>query len=102
MENITDTETKRKEIMKAVLKISAAVLIIAAAVVAFKPHFTHSTERDKVILSFVARVLQSVHYENIAYNDSFSSKVFDEYIKKLDYGKRYFIKSDMVISFMRF
>jgi carboxyl-terminal processing protease len=81
--------------MKAVLKISAAVLIIAAAVVAFKPHFTHSTERDKVILSFVARVLQSVHYENIAYNDSFSSKVFDEYIKKLDYGKRYFIKSDM-------
>lgn len=95
MENITDTETKRKEIMKAVLKISAAVLIIAAAVVAFKPHFTHSTERDKVILSFVARVLQSVHYENIAYNDSFSSKVFDEYIKKLDYGKRYFIKSDM-------
>ena len=81
--------------MKAVLKISAVVLVIAAVVVAFKPHFTSSSEKDRIILSFVAKVLQTTHYENIEYNDEFSAKVFDEYMKKLDYGKRYFLKSDI-------
>jgi carboxyl-terminal processing protease len=95
MEYENDTEIKRDKIMKAVLKISAVVLVIAAVVVAFKPHFTNSTEKDKIILTFVAKVLQTFHYENVEYDDEFSSKVFDEYMKKLDYGKRYFLKSDM-------
>ncbi len=91
----TEKENKIKKIMKTVLKISAVLIVIAAIVVAFKPHFTKSTERDKVILTFVSKVLQMFHYENITYNDEFSSKVFDEYIRKLDYGKRYFLKADI-------
>jgi len=95
VESQSDKENKQKRIMKAIVKVSAVALVLGLVVVAFKPFFGHSTERDKIILSFIAQSLQAAHYEHITFDDEFSSKVFDEYMKKLDYGKRYFLKSDM-------
>ncbi len=91
-----DKETKRNKIMKAILKVSAVVLAVALIEVAFKPlKFYSASEREKVIFSFVGQSLQTAHYESITFDDAFSSKIFDEYMEKLDYGKRYFLKSDI-------
>ncbi|MBR4267314.1 MAG: carboxy terminal-processing peptidase [Bacteroidales bacterium] len=82
--------------MKAILKVSAVVLAVALIEVAFKPlKFYSASEREKVIFSFVGQSLQTAHYESITFDDAFSSKIFDEYMEKLDYGKRYFLKSDI-------
>jgi len=91
-----DKETKRNKIMKAILKVSVVVLAVALIEVAFKPlKFYSASEREKVIFSFVGQSLQTAHYESITFDDAFSSKIFDEYMEKLDYGKRYFLKSDI-------
>ena len=86
---------KRKKIMKTIIKISTIFLVLALMFVAFKPLLIKTNDRDKVILTFIKQSLEAAHYENIVINDQFSSKVFDEYLSKLDYSKRFLLKSDV-------
>ncbi|MCQ2973224.1 MAG: carboxy terminal-processing peptidase [Bacteroidales bacterium] len=51
--------------------------------------------KEKLSIYLVYQVITHCHYENIDINDDFSSKIFDEYIERLDYAKRYFLESDI-------
>ncbi len=91
------SDNKRKRIMKTIIRLSAIFLVLALIFMAFKPFLIKTDERDKVILSVIRQSLEQAHYESIKINDDFSSKVFDEYLDKLDYAKRFLLKSDVYI-----
>ena len=111
-------DNKRQRIMKTIIRISTIFLVLALIFMAFTPLFTKtvyrgdatqtfimpgglnldnvtSDDRDKVILMCIKQSLENGHYEHIVFNDAFSSKVFDEYLSKLDYAKRFLLKSDV-------
>lgn len=90
-----EEDTKKNKIMKAIIKISLPLALVAVVFVAFMPHRGDSDTKDRVTMQLVYQVLTHAHYAPINVNDEFSSKVFDEYIDRLDYAKRYFIKSDI-------
>jgi len=50
---------------------------------------------QSVIVKDVVGLFETVHYKKVPFNDSLSSEVFDKYIKTLDEGKNYFLKSDI-------
>ncbi len=79
--------------MKTILRISTTFLVLAVIFMAFR--LIRTDERDKVILTVIRQSLEAAHYENIKIDDRFSSKVFDEYLDKLDYAKRFLLKSDV-------
>jgi carboxyl-terminal processing protease len=48
-----------------------------------------------VLISLINNILSSRHYDPKALDDSFSETVFEEYMEDLDYGKRFFLASDV-------
>lgn len=53
------------------------------------------TTAQGVIVKDLASLFETVHYKKVVFNDSLSNEVFNEYIKTLDEGKNYFLKSDI-------
>jgi len=88
-------DNKRQNIMKTIIRISAIFLVLALIFMAFRPLLIKTDNRDKVILTVIKQSLEAAHYEPIVFDDKFSSKVFDEYLSKLDYSKRFLLKSDV-------
>lgn len=52
-------------------------------------------EKEKVLSNLVVQVLGAYHFNPVKINDEFSEKAFDQYIKRLDFGKRFFIRKDI-------
>ncbi|MDX2003338.1 MAG: carboxy terminal-processing peptidase [Chitinophagales bacterium] len=52
-------------------------------------------DKNKVILDLIVQGLSTNHYKDIPIDDQFSIKVYDLYLKRLDYNKRFFLQSDM-------
>ena len=93
--NLEPIDNKHKNIMKTIIRISTIFLVLALMFMAFKPFIIKTDNRDKVILTVIKQTLEAAHYERIVFDDKFSSKVFDEYLSKLDYSKRFLLKSDV-------
>ena len=56
----------------------------------------HSLKDNReVILQLIMQTLRTQHYAMVEINDEFSEKVFDIYIKRLDFGKRYLTQKDI-------
>lgn len=54
-----------------------------------------SERKSKTLLGAINEIIATYHYQPADINDSLSSKVFDLYIKRLDYSKTYFLASDI-------
>ncbi len=52
-------------------------------------------DKDKLLIQLISYVLEKGHYDPKDMDDTFSGKVFDQYISMLDPSKRYFLKSDI-------
>ncbi|MBT7609143.1 MAG: carboxy terminal-processing peptidase [Bacteriovoracaceae bacterium] len=52
-------------------------------------------KKDKLIGTLIKSALENYHYRALVVNDAVSLKAFDEYIKKIDYGKQFLYKSDV-------
>jgi carboxyl-terminal processing protease len=52
-------------------------------------------ERQRLILDILMEGLSSSHYAPVAIDDDFSEKLFDLYIKRLDYNKKFLLESDI-------
>ncbi|MCQ2253842.1 MAG: carboxy terminal-processing peptidase [Bacteroidales bacterium] len=81
--------------MKASLKITAVLGAVALLVVAFKPLFHKTEDRNHVLLAVLNQAIRQAHYSNVVYDDNFSSKVFDEYLRTWEYAKRHRLKPDV-------
>ncbi|HQS06600.1 MAG TPA: tail-specific protease, partial [Daejeonella sp.] len=51
--------------------------------------------QQSVIAKSLVELMENFHYQKVVVDDSFSSIVFDEYLKALDNGKSYFLQSDI-------
>ncbi|MCC7301605.1 MAG: carboxy terminal-processing peptidase [Bacteroidia bacterium] len=69
--------------------ISALFLFSAAYI------FNGSEVRDQVMLNLVTSSLNSVHYSPKNYSDDFSEKLFDMYLERLDYSKKFLLQEDV-------
>ena len=56
---------------------------------------THSLKKEKVVGNIIKNALETYHYSKIKVDDTVSQKAFWEYIDRLDYGKQFFIQSDI-------
>ncbi|MFK7908788.1 MAG: hypothetical protein AB8B69_26905, partial [Chitinophagales bacterium] len=61
---------------------------------AFSPG-SEDSQKDKILLQVILQGLNQVHYEPHQLNDDFSEKVYNLYLKRLDYNKRFFTKKDI-------
>ncbi len=61
----------------------------------FSAHSAFDSGRDKILGSFIKNYLESFHYKRLSLNDDLSVKAFDNYIKKLDYGKQFFLEKEV-------
>ena len=51
--------------------------------------------KDKVVGSILKNALESYHYKKMRIDDSVSEKAFEEYLKKVDYGKQFLLSKDV-------
>jgi carboxyl-terminal processing protease len=55
----------------------------------------NSEEKNLMIMRLMMQGMHYYHYQPQEINDSFSSHVFDQYLKKLDYNKRFLTRQDV-------
>lgn len=72
----------------------SAVLVIVLLLTFGARNFQES-HKEKVLLETVVKSLSLMHYNPVPINDGFSGKVFEEYLKTLDFNKKFFLKSDI-------
>jgi carboxyl-terminal processing protease len=72
------------------------LLLIPAAIIALASFtFILQSGKDEAIDQIIIQSLNASHFAPKTINDDFSEKVFDLYIKRLDYNKKFFIQSDI-------
>jgi carboxyl-terminal processing protease len=54
-----------------------------------------SSAREEFIQSGIMAIVQRDHYQPLDINDQLSERVFGLFLKRLDYGKRFFLQSDI-------
>ena len=54
-----------------------------------------NTHKNKILLQIIMSGLEQTHYEPQALDNEFSKRVFDLYVKRLDYNKRFLIQPDV-------
>ena len=67
--------------------------IFAVVFVAFT--IFQTGRKEKVLLEVLSRSLAVGHFETYQVNDELSKHIYEKYLEKLDYGKRYFLKEDI-------
>jgi carboxyl-terminal processing protease len=55
-----------------------------------------SDAKNQALLSLLVQGLQQMHYDPLKIDDDFSEKVFTLYLKRIDFGKRFLLRSDSV------
>jgi carboxyl-terminal processing protease len=73
------------------LVLATAGIIFTAA--SFRPSTT--SEKDKILLEMIVNGIQQNHYADIPIDDKFSERVYDLFLKNIDYGKRFFTQGDV-------
>lgn len=53
------------------------------------------TEKNRIVGNIIKNALESYHYRKLQVDDEVSKKAFDEYLKRIDYSKQFFLKSDI-------
>ncbi len=80
---------------KRIAKFSFLLVLLASCEALISFSSKTQTDKDAVILSALLKVLEKDHFNPIQLNDSLSSKLFDLYIEKLDYNKRFLLQEDV-------
>jgi carboxyl-terminal processing protease len=90
-----------KEMLK---KIYLALFLFAALACKAEPRVATDVEgstnlkpdiQQSIVAKELVNLIENFHYKKVRIDDSFSSDVFDRYIKSLDPGKTYFLQSDI-------
>ena len=77
------------------LKYSGALLLIISSMFFCSNSPMNELKKTDAIKNLMMRNISQGHYSTLNLNDSLSSKIFDEYIRRLDYGKRFLLQSDV-------
>jgi carboxyl-terminal processing protease len=70
------------------------ILLVALVVVFTTAFFVPDNKKEIVLNEAISQFLSYRHYQPLKEDDSFSERVFNLYIDRLDLNKRYFLQSD--------
>ncbi|MEM6265477.1 MAG: carboxy terminal-processing peptidase [Bacteroidota bacterium] len=79
--------------MKKRILLSSSLLISLLVVSSYSLNLVDF--KDEVLIKLMMRGLNSGHYQAQDVDDAFSEEVFDLYLKRMDYNKRYFTQEDI-------
>lgn len=79
-----------KRFFRVVLPLTIMALVILASYT-----YCHRESKEQVLLQIVTQTLNIAHFNPLKVDDDFSEKVFNLYIKRMDYSKRFFTKEDL-------
>lgn len=89
---ILNSYLRAKDIMnRKFIQYSLPLILIAF----FSFTIYQSGRKEKVLLEVLTKSLEAGHYEGYKIDDLISGRLYKKYIENLDYGKRYFLKSDI-------
>ncbi len=78
--------------MKTINKI---LIFILVSTIISSSSFIDGGKKEKLLLKVLIGTLKNGHFVSLSIDDNFSEKVFKNYLEKLDYSKRFLLKSDM-------
>jgi carboxyl-terminal processing protease len=81
--------------IKSFKRFSKVFLILAGAIILASYTFCNRETKEQVLLILINNALKEIHYSPKDINDDLSVKVFNEYIKSLDFSKRFFTLADI-------
>ncbi len=84
-----------KNIMRRNYKALLLLVLLAFASCSFTTKTFADPDKDKLLIQVVTYVLQQLHFDPIALDDTFSKELYSDYIENLDPVKRYFYQSDI-------
>lgn len=70
------------------------MLLVGTIVVLTSAFLVPDNKKEIVLNEYISQFLSYYHYQPLKQDDSFSERVFNLYIDRLDLNKRYFIQSD--------
>lgn len=79
-----------RRFFKVVLPLMVMALVILASYT-----FCHRDTKEQVLMQVVTQTLDMAHFNPLQINDEFSEKVYNLYLKRMDYSKRFFTKEDL-------
>ncbi len=79
--------------MKSKLFLTTSVLI--AALIFSSWTYSVLNDKDSLLIRLMMQGLGQSHYSEVSVDDNFSQEVFDLYIERLDYNKRYLLQKDI-------
>src|SRR5688572_22811087 len=71
------------------------VVIMGLLVFASYSWFRTNETREEMLINMLLDGVQTQHFEPAPVDDSYSTKVFDLYLQRLDYNKKFFLQSDI-------
>ena len=80
--------------MKHNYNILMLVLLLAFASCSFTTKTFSNPDKDKLLIQVITSVLEQAHFNPMDMDDTFSIKLFEDYIEAIDPIKRYFYESD--------
>jgi len=80
--------------MKKIHRLAVIFSLVVGIGVAYG-FYDRKPDKDRVLLELVQYVLEEGHYSPSKIDNDFSMSFYNDFIKSLDYSKRYFIKSDI-------
>ena len=81
--------------MKRRIIVLLAVVISIGVLAAYKYQEKINREKEYVVSDLVVSALNIAHYDKKKIDDDFSQKVFDMYLERLDYTKKFLLKEDV-------
>lgn len=83
------------KVNKSIKRFSILLTGVILAVILASYTFCNRENKDQVLVQLVTQTLTMAHFSPMDINDAFSEKVFNLYIKHLDFNKRFFTKGDL-------
>jgi len=73
--------------------IFLTIAILSVILVSYS--FCQRENKDQIILQLVIKTLGISHFSPLDIDDAFSERVFNQYLKRMDYNKHFFTKDDI-------
>ena len=83
-----------KDMMKMNYRVLLLMLLLAFASCSFTSKSIENPDKDKLLIQVVTYVLQQGHFDPIQLDNTFSKRLFEHYIERVDPAKRFFYESD--------
>lgn len=83
------------KVNKSIKRFAILLTGVVLAVILASYTFCNRENKDQVLVQLVTQTLTMAHFSPLDINDNFSEKVYNLYIKHLDFNKRFFTKEDL-------